>query len=89
MGLFWLKVRTFGQNILIGLVLVLLIGFYDSISAKSTSLMIVYPPDNHQTTASKIFFIGSAPPSGQVLLNNQPIQRSAKGYFAPSFPLEV
>lgn len=89
MGRFWLKVRTFGQNILIGLGLVLLIGFYDSISAKSTSLMIVYPPDNHQTTAARIFFIGSAPPSGQVLLNNQPIERSAKGYFAPSFPLQV
>ncbi|MFM7351981.1 MAG: N-acetylmuramoyl-L-alanine amidase, partial [Microcystis aeruginosa] len=89
MGRFWLKVRTFGQNILIGLGLVLLIGFYHSISAKSTSLMIVYPPDNHQTTAARIFFIGSAPPSGQVLLNNQPIERSAKGYFAPSFPLQV
>jgi N-acetylmuramoyl-L-alanine amidase len=86
---FWFRGRTFIHNILIGLGLVLLIGFYQSVSAKSASLMIVYPPNNHQTTAAKIFFIGSAPPSGQVLLNNQPIERSKQGYFAPSFPLQV
>ncbi|WP_162183028.1 SH3 domain-containing protein [Neosynechococcus sphagnicola] len=52
-------------------------------------LFVAYPPPHHQTTAAQIFLIGSAPPGGQVLVNGIPIPRSAAGYFAPSFPLQV
>jgi N-acetylmuramoyl-L-alanine amidase len=87
---FWFQGRAFIQNILIGLGLVVLFSFYQTLNALSSSpLRIVYPPNNHQTIAPRIFFIGSASPSGQVFLNNQPIERSAKGYFAPSFPLQI
>ena len=52
-------------------------------------LYISYPPANHQTTASRIFFIGTAPAAGDVLVNGTRIARSAAGHFAPSFPLQV
>ncbi|ACK71664.1 cell wall hydrolase/autolysin [Gloeothece citriformis PCC 7424] len=51
--------------------------------------MVVYPPNNHQTTAEKIFLIGTASPKGQVLINGQPVDRSQAGHFAPSFPLKM
>jgi N-acetylmuramoyl-L-alanine amidase len=60
-----------------------------SVQAQPRPLFLAYPPDNHQTTAEAIFLIGSAPPTGQVLVNGKPIQRSEAGYFAPSFPLKV
>ena len=53
------------------------------------SLGIVYPPDQHETIANQIFLIGSAPPTGEVLVNGKPIQRSPGGHFAPSFPLQL
>ncbi|MBD1834545.1 N-acetylmuramoyl-L-alanine amidase [Cyanobacteria bacterium FACHB-472] len=56
-------------------------------SAKQ-SLHISYPPTNHKTTSDKIFLIGTAPPTGQVLVNGKPIVRSKKGHFAPSFGLK-
>lgn len=52
-------------------------------------LLVVYPPTNHQTTADRIFLVGTAPSSGQVLVNGKPIERSRAGHFAPSFPLRV
>jgi len=52
-------------------------------------LTVVYPPNHHETTADRIFLIGSAPPTGTVQINGQPIARSAAGHFAPSFPLQV
>jgi N-acetylmuramoyl-L-alanine amidase len=52
------------------------------------SFQVVYPPPNHETTASQIFFIGTAPPSGEVVINGQTVQRSPAGHFAPSLPLE-
>lgn len=52
-------------------------------------LSVVYPPPNHKTTADRIFFIGTAPPSGEVLVNGKPITRSSAGHFAPSFPLQL
>jgi N-acetylmuramoyl-L-alanine amidase len=52
-------------------------------------LFIAYPPQNHQTTASQIFLIGTAPVGGQVLVNGQAISRSSAGHFAPSFPLQI
>lgn len=57
--------------------------------AQSPSLQITYPPTNHQTTTDRIFFIGAAPASGQVLFNGKSIYRSKSGYFAPSFPLQL
>src|SRR4028118_579631 len=51
-------------------------------------LSVVYPPPNHKTTADRIFFIGTAPPSGEVLVNGKAIARSSAGPFAPSFPLQ-
>jgi N-acetylmuramoyl-L-alanine amidase len=53
------------------------------------SLSVVYPPADHQTTAEQIFFIGTAPPTGEVLLNGKSIERSRSGHFAPSLPLHL
>jgi N-acetylmuramoyl-L-alanine amidase len=60
-----------------------------SVALASSPLKVVYPPTNHQTSAEKIFFIGTAPPNGQVLINGKPIARSRFGHFAPSFPLQL
>lgn len=57
--------------------------------AQSPSLKIVYPPVNHQTTADSIFIIGSAPATGDVIINGSLINRSRLGYFAPSIPLKM
>ena len=55
----------------------------------SSTLLVVYPPVGYSTTASQIFLIGSAPATGEVLVNGQRIRRSATGNFSPSFPLAV
>lgn len=52
------------------------------------SLSVIYPPEQHETIAKQIFFIGSAPPQGSVTINGKSISRSAGGHFAPSFPLQ-
>jgi N-acetylmuramoyl-L-alanine amidase len=52
-------------------------------------LKVVYPRADHKTSAKQIFLIGSAPAAGTVLVNGQPIGRSASGHFAPSFPLQL
>lgn len=52
-------------------------------------LYVAYPPANHQTTAQQIFLIGSAPATGEVLVNGKAIARSSSGNFAPSFPLQL
>jgi N-acetylmuramoyl-L-alanine amidase len=52
-------------------------------------LFIAYPPDKHETVSDQIFLIGTAPPTGEVLVNGQAIARSPAGYFAPSFPLQI
>jgi N-acetylmuramoyl-L-alanine amidase len=54
-----------------------------------SSLFLAYPPPEHQTTAEKIFFIGTAPPQDQLLINGKPITRSTAGHFAPSLPLKI
>ncbi len=53
------------------------------------SLYVAYPPTNHQTTSDRIFIVGSAPSTGDVLVNGNPISRSKAGNFAPSFPLQL
>ena len=55
----------------------------------SSTLLVVYPPVAHSTTASQIFLIGSAPAAGEVLINGKRIRRSGTGNFSPSFPLVV
>ncbi|MBF2063309.1 MAG: N-acetylmuramoyl-L-alanine amidase [Calothrix sp. C42_A2020_038] len=57
--------------------------------ATEQSLKVVYPRTNHKTSADRIFFIGTAPPTGQVFINGKLITRSKSGHFAPSFPLQV
>lgn len=52
-------------------------------------LYVAYPPANHQTTAQQIFLVGSAPATGEVLVNGKAIARSPAGNFAPSFPLQL
>lgn len=62
---------------------------YSTISYASTSLYLAYPPAKHTTTAASIFFIGTAPLPGEVLINDQVIERSQSGHFAPSLPLKI
>ncbi len=60
-----------------------------SIAASEQPLFLVYPANNHQTTADKIFLIGTAAPDGQVLVNGKAITRNQYGHFAPNFPLKL
>ena len=60
-----------------------------TIQAQNQPLKIVYPSDNHQTTAPSIFFIGSASQGATVTVNGENIDTSQQGFFAPSFPLEM
>jgi N-acetylmuramoyl-L-alanine amidase len=57
--------------------------------ANEQSLKVVYPRTNHKTSADRIFFIGTAPPTGQVFINGKLINRSRGGHFAPSLPLSI
>ena len=54
-----------------------------------TQLHLTYPPLEHTTNSDRLFFIGTAPQDGKVTINNQQINRSPKGHFAPSFPLQL
>lgn len=56
-------------------------------SQTQKDLILVYPPQQHQTTAERIFLIGTAP--GDVSVNGNPIEQSQQGHFAPSFPLNM
>ena len=60
-----------------------------SVALAEPSLTVVFPQTNYQTSAQKIFFLGTAPPDGQVLINSKPINRSKAGHFSPSFPLQL
>ena len=54
------------------------------------SLFVAYPPANHTTVSDRIFFIGTANPGSDVLLNGNPIaERSPAGHFAPTLPLAI
>ncbi|MCU0547938.1 MAG: N-acetylmuramoyl-L-alanine amidase [Leptolyngbya sp. Prado105] len=63
--------------------------FSISIALSKPALTVVYPPATHETIAKQIFFIGSAPSKGEVLINGKRIDRSPQGHFAPSFPLQM
>jgi N-acetylmuramoyl-L-alanine amidase len=53
------------------------------------ALHLTYPSTEHTTSADRIFFIGTAPPTGDVTINGQVIERSSAGHFAPSLPLQM
>lgn len=77
------------KKFLISLIVSCFITSSVALAQSTPTLKVVYPPTNHQTSADKIFFIGTAPPDGQVLINGTPINRSRSGHFAPSFPLKL
>ena len=59
-------------------------------SAAQSGLTVVYPPDQHETTADRIFLIGTATAEHPVQVNGEIINhRSDDGHFAPSFPLQL
>ena len=58
-------------------------------AAANQSLFIAFPPENYQTTASRVFLMGTAPGIGEVLVNGTRITRSPAGHFAPSLPLRL
>ncbi|MBE9078465.1 N-acetylmuramoyl-L-alanine amidase [Romeria aff. gracilis LEGE 07310] len=59
-------------------------------SFAQSSLFVAYPPDQHETVADRIFFIGTASPDQPVTINGQVIEnRSEDGHFAPTLPLAV
>ncbi|MBD2437883.1 N-acetylmuramoyl-L-alanine amidase [Nostoc sp. FACHB-110] len=72
----------------LGLILISLIAT-SSVALADSSVLVVFPPSNYQTSAEKIFFIGTASPDGQVLINGKLINRSKAGHFSPSFPLQL
>ncbi len=74
---------------LVGLGVGVVMGASITTAAWAQPLFVVYPPDGHETTATRIFLIGTAPTEGEVLINGKTIPRSPAGHFAPSFPLEL
>jgi N-acetylmuramoyl-L-alanine amidase len=60
-----------------------------SVALAEPSLVVVFPQTNYQTSTQKIFFLGTAPPDGQVSINGKPISRSKAGHFSPSLPLQL
>ncbi|BAY33272.1 cell wall hydrolase/autolysin [Nostoc carneum NIES-2107] len=73
------------------LVLLVIFSFLvtSSIALANSSLLVVFPQTNYQTSAEKIFFLGTAPSNGQVLINGKAVNRSKAGHFAPSVPLQL
>lgn len=63
-------------------------GYAEEVQADAP-LYVAYPFDGHETVASQIFIIGSAPATGVVTINGNPVDRSPTGNFAPSFPLAI
>ncbi|MFN5593008.1 MAG: N-acetylmuramoyl-L-alanine amidase [Aphanizomenon sp.] len=60
-----------------------------SVALAEKPLLVVFPSTNYQTSTEKIFFIGTAPPGGQVLIHGKLVKRSQAGHFSPSFPLQL
>jgi N-acetylmuramoyl-L-alanine amidase len=72
----------------LGLVILICI-LTSSVALAQSPLIVVFPEKNHQTSAEKIFFLGTAPPDRKVFINGKPITRSQSGHFAPNFPLQL
>lgn len=51
-------------------------------------LTVAFPPSGYQTSADRIFFIGTASPGTPVTINGASLDRSPAGHFAPSFSLK-
>ncbi|MDZ8189531.1 MAG: N-acetylmuramoyl-L-alanine amidase [Nostoc sp. ChiSLP02] len=60
-----------------------------SVALAQPSLVVVFPENNYQTSAQKIFFLGTASPDGEVSIDGKPITRSKAGHFSPSLPLQL
>jgi N-acetylmuramoyl-L-alanine amidase len=60
-----------------------------SVAHAQMPLSVVYPSNEHETSADRIFLIGTAPPDGDVTVNGDVIERSPAGHFAPSIPLAL
>jgi N-acetylmuramoyl-L-alanine amidase len=82
------RLNSFAWNTGISLMMIGMAGTA-TIAQTNQPLSVVYPPDNHETTASQIFLIGTAPAEGEVQVNGEAIARSPAGHFAPSFPLQL
>jgi N-acetylmuramoyl-L-alanine amidase len=82
------RLNSFAWNTGISLMMIG-IGGTAAIAQTEQPLSVVYPPDNHETTANQIFLIGTAPAEGEVEVNGEAIARSPAGHFAPSFPLQL
>ncbi|HEY9826114.1 MAG TPA: N-acetylmuramoyl-L-alanine amidase, partial [Stenomitos sp.] len=64
--------------------------FCKPVMADQMNLKVVYPRADYETTADRIFLIGTAPSNGDVVLNGERIQeRSVSGHFAPTVPLKI
>ncbi|MDB9515321.1 N-acetylmuramoyl-L-alanine amidase [Kamptonema animale CS-326] len=75
---------------ILGLLVLAIIVAIASVAVAAQPLFVAYPPANHETTADRIFLIGTAPAQGQVFVNGKPIEnRSPAGHFAPTFPLQA
>jgi len=75
---------------LLGLVVLGMIVAIASVAVAAQPLVVAYPPANHETTADRIFLLGTAPAQGEVFVNDKLIEtRSSTGHFAPTFPLQV
>ncbi|MGB7086500.1 MAG: N-acetylmuramoyl-L-alanine amidase, partial [Phormidesmis sp.] len=83
-----------GRNALLstigGGIVSVLVCYQPAVAQSSSSLFVAYPPPEHETSADRIFFIGTADPNEPVTINGQPIEnRSEDGHFAPTLPLAL
>jgi N-acetylmuramoyl-L-alanine amidase len=84
-----MSMKSWGQfSLQMGMALIGAIGIAAPVWADQ-SLFVAYPTDGHETTAERIFLIGTAASAGEVTVNGEAIARSAAGHFAPSFPLQL
>lgn len=72
---------------IVGLVLLAITIAYPTLA--NQPLNVVFPPNNYRTTSDRIFFLGTAPATGNVTINGNSVSRSSAGHFAPSLPLHL
>jgi N-acetylmuramoyl-L-alanine amidase len=81
---------NYGIGVGLALVLAAQPAFAEQPTFAEHKLKVVYPPPNYETTAERIFLIGTAAPNTEVTVNGQVLRdRSPGGHFSPSFPLQV
>ena len=75
---------------LLGFIVLVMLVAITSVAVAAQPLLVAYPPAKHETTANRIFLIGTAPAENQVFVNGKVIEnRSPAGHFAPSLPLQI